>query len=84
MKKNGHEIIKNSSKADFIKTLSAIKHWGYPVPFRYSNVKGTVSSSLPYQKSNLVIHLRWFVFLMVINFVIFYRMITLPTLSHKL
>ena len=46
---------------DFLKTLSAMKHFDYPIPFNYSEMKGTPSASLPHKKSRFVILLRWYI-----------------------
>ncbi|MCX6667992.1 MAG: radical SAM protein [Euryarchaeota archaeon] len=66
------------STIDFLKTLSAARHFDYPVPFGYYGRKGTVSATLPHQKSSASISLRYCLFILFINFVILYKLLTGP------
>jgi len=71
------------STLDFLKTVAAVRHFDYPIPFKYSSNKGAASSRLPQQKSNVVISLRYALLMAVINIVIFSKLITIPPDDEK-
>ncbi len=62
------------STLDFIKTLLVSRHFDYPVAFKYSDIKDTSSSKLFYKKSKFVVLIRWIVFIIIINYTIFYNL----------
>lgn len=64
--------------SDFIRTLFVAKHFDYPVPFMYSDMVGTKSESLTDKKSKILISLRWFIFILYINFTILIRLFSYP------
>jgi tRNA A37 methylthiotransferase MiaB len=63
---------------DFIKTLGALRHFDYALPFQYSKNKGTVSETLPQQKSKMITSLRYFLFFLFLNFVIMIKLFKHP------
>lgn len=70
------------STVDFLKTVAAVKHFDYSIPFKYSPNMETPSASLPHQKSNIVKSLRYIVLMFVINIVIFTKLLKRP-FSHQ-
>jgi len=69
------------STMDFLKTLSVSKHFDYPMSFIYSDVKGTISSSLSHKKSKFVAISRFFASVLFFNFVIFFRLLASSALE---
>jgi MiaB/RimO family radical SAM methylthiotransferase len=61
---------------DFIKSISASKYFDYPLPFKYSKNKGTISSTLPNQKSELIISIRYTIFLLYLNIYLLIKLFT--------
>lgn len=64
---------------DFLKTLFAIRHFDYIIPFQYSKNKGTVSTTLPQQKSKWIISVRYLTFYFVLNFILMIKLFRKPT-----
>jgi tRNA A37 methylthiotransferase MiaB len=69
--------------ADFLKSLAAAKHFDYPIAFKYSRDEHTVSASLPHQKSDMMISLRYLTVFVFMNLVVLYRLLTAPPLVTK-
>ena len=67
---------------DFFKTLICAFHFDFPIVFEYSEHKGTVSSSLPHHKSYFTVTSRYTLFILFLNFYIFYKLLTTPR-DHK-
>jgi tRNA A37 methylthiotransferase MiaB len=64
---------------DFLKTIFAIRHFDYIIPFQYSKNKGTVSTTLPQQKSKWIISVRYLIFYFVLNFILMIKLFRKPT-----
>jgi len=63
---------------DFIKTLICSLHFDFPLGFGYSKHKGTLSSTLPNQKSHITILLRSAIFVLVMNFIVLLKLLNIP------
>jgi len=72
---NSHFIVGHPGETwhDYINTLSTARFFDYPLPFEYSNNKGTVSAEMPYQVSKVVRLLRYAFFIIYLNVVMFFR-----------
>jgi tRNA A37 methylthiotransferase MiaB len=63
---------------DFLKTLLAVRHFDYAIPFQFSKNKGTISATVPHQKSKWIIFARYLLFYFVINFIITIKLFRKP------
>jgi len=61
---------------DYFKTLVCALHFDFPIGFEYSEHKGTVSSSLPHQKAKITITLRYVLFVIFMNFLMFKKLLS--------
>jgi ribosomal protein S12 methylthiotransferase len=61
---------------DFIKSIFSTRYFDYPLPFKYSKNKGTMSSTLPNQKSELIISTRYAFFLLYLNIFLLFKLFT--------
>jgi tRNA A37 methylthiotransferase MiaB len=59
---------------DYYKTLAAARFFDYPAPFEYSNNKDTVSAGMIDQVSRSICFLRYAIFMVYLNMVVFFRM----------
>lgn len=60
---------------DFFKSISVARHFDYPVPFKYTEGKGTKSETLPNKKSKFTISLRYMIFILCSNFIILMKLL---------
>jgi len=63
---------------DYFKTLKSAIHFDFPIAFEYSEHEGTVSSTLPHHKSFLTVTLRYMLYILFMNFLMFHKLLTLP------
>ncbi|MHA1190778.1 MAG: radical SAM protein [Promethearchaeota archaeon] len=63
---------------DFLKSLIYAMHFDFPIGFEYSNHEGTASASLSNHKSSLTITIRYFLYLVFLNFFLFYKLLSQP------
>ena len=63
---------------EFFKTLNCAIHFDFPIAFEYSEHEGTVSSTLPHHKSYFTVTSRYVLFIMFMNFLMFYKLLTYP------
>ena len=63
---------------DFYKTLICATHFDFPIVFTYTEHKDAASSSLSHHKSNSIILMRYFLFLFILNLIIFYKLLSYP------
>ena len=61
---------------DFFKTMICALHFDLPIPFKYSEREGTAGASLPDKKSDLTITRRTFIFLIVMNLIVFFKLLS--------
>jgi ribosomal protein S12 methylthiotransferase len=60
---------------DYLKTLAVARFFDYPVPIEYSNNKGTVSATMIDQVSQPIRSLRYAMFIIYLNVVVFFRIV---------
>lgn len=63
---------------DFLKTLYCAIHFDFPMAFGYSESIDTTSKSLLYHKSKFTISVRLALFLVIMNLIIFYKLLSNP------
>ena len=63
---------------DFLKTLYSTKHFDLPIALIYSEHKNSASSSLGNHKSKFTIAIRYTLFVLFINLIISYKLLTYP------
>lgn len=59
-----------------LKTLSVAKHFHLQFPFIYSDMTGTASFLVPNKKSGIVKSIKWLLFVIFINFIMLYTLLT--------
>jgi tRNA A37 methylthiotransferase MiaB len=76
----GHFIVgfPGETVIDFLKSLFTIHYFDYPIELRYSESKGTKSSSFPHKKSEITKQLRYMVMTFFINIIILYKLARNP------
>ena len=74
---NAHFIVGHPGETwrDYAKTLSAARYFDYPVPFEYSHNKNTVSEEMTDQVSRFICFIRYLLFIIYLNWVVFYRIL---------
>ncbi len=60
---------------DYLKTLAVARFFDYPVPIEYSNNKNTVSAGMIDQVSRPICSIRYAIFILYLNVVVFFRIV---------
>lgn len=82
---NSHFIVGHPGETwkEYFKTLAAARFFDYPAPFEYSRNKSTVSAEMPDQVSRPICFLRFAIFIVYLNIVVFFRIVDSLKRSSK-